>query len=341
MKERNVSIDILRGVAIFLVIWGHAIQYCAPSGSIDIFDYPMFDFIYSFHMPLLMLISGYLFFYSSNGSTIISSLKKIIQRITIPHVLWSVVISLYIIFTGRRSIGGFLDFLLLNKETFFSLWFLCALVYCYLITIIVKQFLKDSVWAYLIIWILISIIPILGNVMYVWMYPYFVAGYWINKKNLSLQPLFEKYGKFLVLALFPIMVVNWATSFYVYTTGIYLNASNIPSQLFYNGYRLLAGFAGCGYFYVLVELLKKVPFTKRFQTILVYAGKNSLAIYMIQTIIIENFIGNYVPDLTYSYYLYTYGLCFAISCVVIGLIILIAEGIKKVKILNQLLLGGR
>ena len=49
--------DLLKGIAIFLVVWGHTIQY-GGSGSI-FFDNKAFIFIYSFHMPLFLLISGY------------------------------------------------------------------------------------------------------------------------------------------------------------------------------------------------------------------------------------------------------------------------------------------
>lgn len=57
---RNIYVDVIKGIAIFLMLWGHCIQYCyAPNG--DFFSDMTFKVIYSFHMPLLMLISGYLF----------------------------------------------------------------------------------------------------------------------------------------------------------------------------------------------------------------------------------------------------------------------------------------
>lgn len=49
MKERNVTIDIMKGIGIILMVVGH-------SGC------PSFlrNFIYTFHMPLFFMISGYL-----------------------------------------------------------------------------------------------------------------------------------------------------------------------------------------------------------------------------------------------------------------------------------------
>lgn len=56
MRERIQYIDSLKGFAIILVVMGHVIQmmYCVNSFDSD----PIFRFIYSFHMPLFMMISG-------------------------------------------------------------------------------------------------------------------------------------------------------------------------------------------------------------------------------------------------------------------------------------------
>ena len=57
-KRESFYWDIVKGAAIFLMIWGHCIQYCALK-DISYMDDVMFKIIYSFHMPLFMLISGY------------------------------------------------------------------------------------------------------------------------------------------------------------------------------------------------------------------------------------------------------------------------------------------
>ena len=63
MVEKNrFYIDFVKGIAIFLMLWGHCIQFCAV-GDFDFFENWVFKLIYSFHMPLFMLVSGYLFFY--------------------------------------------------------------------------------------------------------------------------------------------------------------------------------------------------------------------------------------------------------------------------------------
>lgn len=55
-SRRLIWADMLKCFAIFLVLWGHSIQHLTPSGFMD---NPVFRLIYSFHMPLFMIISGY------------------------------------------------------------------------------------------------------------------------------------------------------------------------------------------------------------------------------------------------------------------------------------------
>lgn len=72
-SNRSVFWDIVKGVAILLVVIGHQIQ--GSCGNTEVFaEDPIFKFIYGFHMPLFMLISGYFFFYSTH-ITIIELIK--------------------------------------------------------------------------------------------------------------------------------------------------------------------------------------------------------------------------------------------------------------------------
>lgn len=56
MKTRLAWGDQLKCFAMFLVLWGHAIQHLSPAAYSE---NPMYIFIYSFHMPLFMMVSGF------------------------------------------------------------------------------------------------------------------------------------------------------------------------------------------------------------------------------------------------------------------------------------------
>lgn len=67
IRERNVIIDVIKAFAIISVLVGYSIQYGfseAYLASKAYFDNVIFKVIYSYHMPLFMLISGYLFAFS-------------------------------------------------------------------------------------------------------------------------------------------------------------------------------------------------------------------------------------------------------------------------------------
>lgn len=64
--ERDKKIDILKGFAIYLVVIGHVIawffkDFSTNSGSLPINTMVLWNFIYSFHMPLFVFLSGYVF----------------------------------------------------------------------------------------------------------------------------------------------------------------------------------------------------------------------------------------------------------------------------------------
>ena len=61
-KKRDISFDIAKGIAIFLVVWGHVLQQGIPAA---VEEHYIFKTIYAFHMPLFAVISGYFFYFSA------------------------------------------------------------------------------------------------------------------------------------------------------------------------------------------------------------------------------------------------------------------------------------
>ena len=59
MKNRIIAFDLIKLFAIFLVIEGHCTQHLLSSFE---YDEPVYVYIYSFHMPLFMFLSGYFSF---------------------------------------------------------------------------------------------------------------------------------------------------------------------------------------------------------------------------------------------------------------------------------------
>lgn len=62
--KRDIFYDIVKGIAIVLVVFGHCIQYGSGEHYENarlFMDEWLYKLIYSFHMPLFALISGYFF----------------------------------------------------------------------------------------------------------------------------------------------------------------------------------------------------------------------------------------------------------------------------------------
>lgn len=82
MKQRLLWIDAAKGIAIFLMVMGHVIASFFTNWEVIWRDYHQslfwWRFIYSFHMPLLFFISGFLLMSNEleNGNLISTWLHK-------------------------------------------------------------------------------------------------------------------------------------------------------------------------------------------------------------------------------------------------------------------------
>lgn len=108
MAKRNLFIDILKAVLIILVVIGHCIQFGSGKGylnSTSFFNNKLFIFIYSFHMPAFMIISGYLFGLSKKTNAI-NVIKNKINHLLIPIFTWAILTT--IIFAIKEETFNFL-----------------------------------------------------------------------------------------------------------------------------------------------------------------------------------------------------------------------------------------
>ena len=85
-KDRNQFVDIMRGIAMLLVVLGHTMTGCT-TGAEESF---LFNIVWSLQMPMFILISGYVTRYS-RGIADITGLWKYVKRRTIAYLLpWAV-----------------------------------------------------------------------------------------------------------------------------------------------------------------------------------------------------------------------------------------------------------
>ncbi len=300
-KNRNFFIDIIKGVAIFLMLWGHCIQYCVANSNIDFFENGAFKFIYSFHMPLFMLVSGYLFFYSFSKR----NLKEIITHRT--HSLLQPII-----------LCSFFNFLIINAPniimngnftTIFdggwiknisSLWFLWSVLAASLVTALICKKFKNVLLQIVLFVIAIPIVALFPNMtLNVYMYPYFIIGFYFAQYKDRLPTFLQKI-KYLSLPLFPILLCFYEKKHYIYTTGLLPNANYSLTQMIYiDTYRWLIGLVGAVFVITVLQILYQLVIIKSkkalISTSLSALGRKSLQIYALSIPFLSNFLSKIFP----------------------------------------------
>jgi fucose 4-O-acetylase-like acetyltransferase len=85
-KKRNSIVDIMRGIAILMVVLGHTMTGCTQGAEKSF----LYNIVWSLQMPLFMLISGYVTKYSREIDNV-SSFWDYVKRRTVAYLLpWAV-----------------------------------------------------------------------------------------------------------------------------------------------------------------------------------------------------------------------------------------------------------
>lgn len=141
--KRYVEIDIAKGIGIILVILGHALN--AEQRAVDIPNATRtFNFIYSFHMPLFILLAGFtlgLSVYKKKKTTLIISRLK---RLMIPYVVAGLVYFLLkTAITKLKHLelpeANNLWKMIIGINPSFSLWFLYVLFILSVLAILIVR----------------------------------------------------------------------------------------------------------------------------------------------------------------------------------------------------------
>lgn len=335
MKNHNKTLNNIKGLAIILVLIGHCIQYCNGNIYFDnqlYFDNIIFKLIYGFHMPLFMIISGYLFSFSIKKDTI-EIIKSKFNSILIPLLSWSSL--LFIIFVFYNNLKIDLNLLVtFIKFLSGSFWFLWALLFSIIIIMIGNKLFKDNILYYVIIFIVFLITPDTFNLnLYKFMCINFIVAYFMGDKIFNIEKKAYLVKFFVYTILYVILIYFWNNNTYIYTSGFSLvsNCGYDYNQFFTDLLRYISGILGSLAIINLFELLSK----NRFMKFLEYTGKNSLGIYLISTCIFCIIQYNNFISLNQNYFL--------IFCMMI-LILLISTGIvillKRKDFLCKIFLGS-
>lgn len=289
IKSRDYTIDNIKGILILLVILGHSIQYASGMEYLrnDLFyDNPLFLLIYSFHMPLFALISGY-FFVKSNKRKLTEVVKRKFTGIFVPLAVFCFLILLNRV---RNDISMLSHFYLIINEYLRSLvswplWFLATVFFDSLIIACLSRFTKSQRINELLmslIFIFSLFVPDTFIIsIHKFIYPFFLIGYLLATYNFNLcKPIrSEKGGKLEIIFL---SVVSFLLLWFfdrnclVYVSGFCI-AEHID-VLWYDLYRMFVGLAVSRWFCLVLPLLTEKREIKWLSRI----GKDTLGIYCLR-----------------------------------------------------------
>lgn len=296
--KREPLPDILRGFAVFLMVFAHCIQ--EGSGRTFrtdalYFQDRLYQFIYAFHMPLFMLLSGYLARNSmeraKTAAERFSLLKKRCVSLLVPIALWTLFEKIYAYVFNLSQGYPNQPFSVLCGEYLVSFlsnfWFLWAALWCFLIVFVMHFYLHDSRLLYALGFLALFFIPDgMGLGAYKYMMPYYISAFYLHpylaQRQTSAKVLSLSRSLCRVLCcglLFFALFAFYDDKFFIYLSGYKLIGKNVPIQLYIDFYRMLIGFAGCLFFILLFDLLHRRFPLYRFP-VLTLLGKNSLGIYL-------------------------------------------------------------
>ncbi len=302
------AIDSLKGVLILLVILGHLLL-----GSLNE-NFGRY-FIYSFHMPLFIAVSGYLINLDKlSAGSYKSLLDKYLMRLIVP---WAIAIVLYFVLIRRG--GGPMGLIDAFIRPYYHLWYIPSFLVFVCLLKLMLQFIKKP-------FILLVAAAIIG-----------VCAKFIADEVET--PLVEDFTHTIRLQFFPFLVL-----------GAYLK-KHLPHKItaLQISLLLVATGATIGLFWVaqptlsladffvfngiLIVVVMGLVYRNKFpvSNFTVWAGKNSLALYLY-----------HVVPIYVAHKLYADGLNYYAAGVIFLAIFLVGVWLfTRVEAVNKLLFGVR
>lgn len=344
-SDRNKLLDILKGIAIILVVLGHSIQYGSGPAYVQknmFFDNAVFKIIYSFHMPLFMLVSGYLFNFSVCNHPFKKVMLSRFSALIVPIFVWAFFIVAIQVSFGNSNIAVFRIIKTYISTGISNLWFLWAIFYCSMFVLMVRRFFNDNIFMYILCFVSMFFIPdVFFPASYKYMFPFFVLAYFYskNENRVKLWMSSQKAMRNKVLAagiLFAAMVLFYNRDSYIYTSGYCILNKNITRQLYIDIYRFMVGLSGSVFVILLINSFKN-QFTTIFFSSMSKIGTCSLGIYIISGYICSGVL----PALTANI---TSANCFIIlfeTAAIAAISYYATFVLKKYRMTRVVFLGGR
>lgn len=207
-------------------------------------DY-FFKFIYSFHMPLFALISGYFLNLSTNRYNIKEGILRKINCLLFPIVVFGVYryfLYSYFILKDRNTFK-LKDFILSILQGY---WFLWGILYLSIIVFIIKYLFFDNIKVYFTLFFVLLLVPNeIHNIKFstiLFLYPFILMGYFFSKYQEVILKVIKENKKFILLILllfFFLQFLFFNKESYIYISGLNITKTKLKISVIRHFYRFI------------------------------------------------------------------------------------------------------
>lgn len=317
---RDNRISNIKGILIILVVFGHVLE-ADKARYINVYEY-----IYSFHMPVFIFISGYL---SKN-----INFKKIAKLILL-YLPFQLFYCIFLFTIGYKEV---LDIKFLIPQ--YQLWYLISMVWWYLIAMMLSKISNKNLK--IVAGILIVALGIISRKLiilddtYILSYqrtlsfvPFYLAGYFLVKENIEyLFNLFGKYKKIISTSIIALVFIFIVILNIKYTNGLDLlfRGSFDLRRLDYNiSYGIMMAIA---YLIPTLSLVAIMNVVSSRKSLLTKFGDNSLLVFLLHPIFTLT-IGGVFEGLGVESNIIMLFVYFIVSIAIVYIIVGIQSKLKK------------
>jgi fucose 4-O-acetylase-like acetyltransferase len=278
------SLYFIRGIAIVLVIIGHVIGDNKNNGmrkmySSDIFGLSwLADFIYTFHMPVFLMVSGVAFaVFSKKDGSYLEFARSKLNRLIVPLVCWTPPFFIF----HSLSQGKHFSLIDVIKAVIFPysmFWFLHALIFASLFSFCFFKLFRSPLWYFLISICLFTFSLFFKELLISFYFSFNIfyalgvfLAYYLPNAHLILEKLSSKI----------IFLILFSCSILMLTVKHFMATNHHPLATIINGVLAFV------FLYTILDAhrikLSYEPLNKLLQsakTNILYAGKLSMVLYL-------------------------------------------------------------
>ncbi|WP_449304117.1 acyltransferase family protein [Prevotella aurantiaca] len=274
-SERIIYFDAVKFLAVWMVCIGHSyylVDLVQPS--------KLYQWIYSFHMPLFMFLCGY-FSSHSYKKPFKEFLKQKSIQLIVPAISISLITILVCVIIGSPNIK-----IIAKSEIIGGMWFLRTLFLCSIYSYVIKRLCSNDILAAIGSILVGLFFPHGYFLQFNWMLIIFWAGYFFK----AYYKFYEKYLSIFTISSLIIFIFFCEHKVpQVLTYDVLLITPNILPRQLLTGLSGTLSIIGCTYYFCMLLGNNNIIIQK-----IANIGKYTLGIYGLQSIILQRLFVHYL-----------------------------------------------